>query len=154
MKALDCADMASSQEEMRSSSQEHIQTREKVRLLLIASMDRSHALHDAFLEARNEYQFTATEFQEMWLIPDYRELWVIPGQDAVHLAVVHETLSHFELDETCRFIRRRWSSARILVIRAGEEFLDDALYDARVMPSTPNELLHSAIQRLLERRRE
>lgn len=126
---------------------------EKFHLLSIGPLERSYALHDALLDTHSAHPFETPEFNEMMLLPDYRELWVVPQQQVVHLAVVRETLSEFELDEACRFIRHRWPTAKIVVVRAGENFLEDALYDDRIRPDTSPEHLCKAVLRLLNRRR-
>jgi hypothetical protein len=82
------------------------------------------------------------------IAPDCRDLWVTPKQESIQVAILHHTLSLFELEDACRFIRQRWPYARILVLRQGEGFLDDGLYDERVAPdATPADLL-MAIERL------
>jgi hypothetical protein len=64
------------------------------------------------------------------------------------MVVLHDTFSSSELEDSCRFIRRRWPYAGILVVHRGEGFLDDALYDDRVVPNVAPEVLLSTIQRL------
>jgi hypothetical protein len=83
-----------------------------------------------------------------------RELWLLPKHVDVDAAILHCTLSSLELEDASRFIRRQWPSARILVIRAGSEFLDDALYDDRVLPAVASQVLLPTIERLTGRRRE
>jgi hypothetical protein len=83
-----------------------------------------------------------------------RELWLLPKHEDVDAAILHCTLSSLELEDASRFIRRQWPSARILVIRAGSEFLDDALYDDRVLPAVASQVLLPTIERLTGRRRE
>jgi hypothetical protein len=83
------------------------------------------------------------------IAPDYRELWRIPKQEAVQVAILHNTLSTFELDDVSRFIRQRWPHARILVVRNGEGFLEDALYDVRVLSNVDREVLVATIERLI-----
>ena len=51
-------------------------------------------------------------------------------------------LGCFELEEAARLVRRRWPSARILLIRSGEKALEDPLYDLRLRPPVePNTLM-------------
>jgi len=83
------------------------------------------------------------------IVTNYRELWTIPTQERFDLVVLNVTLSIFELDASSRLIRQRWPSARILVVRQGEGFLDDALYDDRVTVEEPPEALRDRIGRLL-----
>jgi hypothetical protein len=96
-------------------------------------------VHDALLDGPNS---------RLSIAPDYRMLWVIPKQESIQVVILHNTLSLFELDDASRFIRRRWPHARILVLRRGEGFLDDALYDDRLAPTVVPEVLLTAIERL------
>ena len=129
-------------------------TTERIHLLSVGSLDRSFRLHDALLEAPCCHLSVAWNSVELRMIADYRELWVIPRHEAIQLAILHHTLSSFELDEAARLIRRQWASARILLISTGEDFLDNALYDHRIAPGASPEVLITAIDRLLQRRRE
>ena len=111
-----------------------------VHLLSIGSIDRSYMLHDLLLlDSRCRLS----------VMTDYRDLWTISEVDAVHLAVLQDTLRPLELDKACRFIRHRWPHAKILVIRSGEDFLEDALYDDRVKPTESMEGLLNRIARIL-----
>jgi hypothetical protein len=149
MKTLDQAAMTAPQKEIYSLSQRHSQTTQKFHLLSIGSINRSDLLHDALLESRILHPSQTWKCEELWLIPDYRELWVIPKHEVFHVAILHDTLSPFELDEACRFIRRQWPHTRILVICAGEDFLEDSLYEDRVMPDASPEALITAIEHLV-----
>jgi hypothetical protein len=75
-------------------------------------------------------------------------LWAIPKQESIQVVILHNTLSPFELEDASRFIRRRWPHARILILRRGVGFLDDALYDEHVVPTAAPEVLLAAIERL------
>jgi hypothetical protein len=85
-------------------------------------------------------------------LSDYRSLWDRALWTAVDLAVLCETLSCPELEQSCRFIRRQWPLGRILVIRESAGFLDDSLYDERVHPAATREILVGKIARMLDRR--
>jgi hypothetical protein len=76
-------------------------------------------------------------------------LWAIPKQESIQVVILHNTLSSFELDDASRFIRRCWPHARILVVRQGEDFLDDALYDVRVVSNVDREVLLATIECLI-----
>jgi hypothetical protein len=102
-------------------------------------MDFGCMVHDALLDGPN---------CRLSIAPDYRELWAIPKQESIQVVILHNTLSPFELEDASRFIRRRWAQARILVVRRGEGFLDDALYDDRLAPTVVPEVLLTAIERL------
>lgn len=62
---------------------------------------------------------------------DYRKLGSTL-QGAPALILLHDSLPPAELVAACSFIRRQWPHTRILLIRDGEEFLDDFLYDDRI----------------------
>jgi hypothetical protein len=79
---------------------------------------------------------------------DFRQLWLISKHVEVDAAILHCTLSPLELEDASRLIRRQWPSARILIIRADTEFLDDALYDDRVLPAVASQVLLPTIERL------
>ena len=66
---------------------------------------------------------------------DYRDLWAIPATRSIDVAVLHPSLLPFELEDSCRLIRRRWPRARIVIIRPAKECIDAALYDERLVPS-------------------
>lgn len=149
MKALGQATPTTAVNESRDPSSGQIPTSEKVHLLSIGSVDLWYALHDALTEERNSRTSVAGACREVWMIPDYRDLWVIPRQQIFHAAILHNTLSSLEVDEACRFIRRQWPSAKILVIRACVDFLDDALYEDRIMPGASSDALLQSVDRLL-----
>ena len=79
---------------------------------------------------------------------DLRTLWLTPIQQSVHVIVLHDSLSQTELESVSRLARRSWPSAGILVIRAGEDFLEDALYDERIFPTACSDTLVAPIERL------
>lgn len=114
---------------------------EATHVLSVGPVQRGCLVHEA-LHSRTNTHLSIT--------PDYRRLWVLPRQEHFHVAVLHNTLSGKELEEASQFIRRQWPQARILVIRFGQEFLDDALYDERVTPAASTEALQAAIDRLVE----
>jgi hypothetical protein len=118
---------------------------ETIHILCVGPVDRSYMVHDVLLEVPNS---------QLSIVTDYRELWVIPKQGAIHLVILHNTLSLFELEEACRFIRQQWPHARILVVRRGGGFLDDELYDDRVIPTVDSGVLFTTIERLTSGRHE
>jgi hypothetical protein len=101
-------------------------------------MDFGCMVHDALLDGPNS---------RLSIAPDYRELWGIPKEESIQVAILHNTLSPVELEDASRFIRRPWPHARILVLRRGVGFLDDALYERVVLKAEPKVLLE-AIERL------
>lgn len=114
---------------------------EMTRVLSVGPVERGCVVQDA-LHGRPHTHLSIT--------PDYRRLWMISKQERFHVAVLHNTLTGGELEEASQFIRRQWPQARILVIRFGQEFLDDALYDERVTPAASTETLQAALDRLVE----
>jgi len=83
------------------------------------------------------------------IVANYQELWTIPNHEIIHLFILNKTLSTIELDASSRLIRQRWPRAKILVVRHGEGFLEDALYDDRVKLGDTQEALRGRIGRLL-----
>jgi hypothetical protein len=118
---------------------------ETAHILSLGPVDHSFVVHDVLLEVPNSRLSIAT---------DCRKLWVLPEKEAFHVVILHDTLALFELEEACRFIRRQWPHTRILVVRRGEGFLDDALYDDRVIPTESPEVLLATIERLIGERHE
>jgi len=78
----------------------------------------------------------------------YKGLFQTEMNEGCEVAVLHQTLSQKELLEAAHFIRRRWPAARIPIVRPEEWWIDDALYDDRVVPDANPELLLSAVERL------
>ena len=149
MRTLGQTALTPGENESRTLGSKHARTREKINLLSIGAIDHCYALYDALMEEGSSRTAVAQNCRELWMIPDYRELWVIPKHEAVHVAILHTTGSSFELDEACRFIRHQWPSAKIVVVDDGEDFLDDALYDDRLMPGTSTEVLLRVVDELL-----
>jgi hypothetical protein len=94
--------------------------------------------YDMLLEARG-YVLAAAQ--------GYRDLCQTEMCDDCEVAVLHPTLSHGELSEVAHFVRRRWPAAKIVIIRAEEWWLEDALYDDRVLPGAIPELLLAIVVR-------
>jgi hypothetical protein len=116
-----------------------IQPSKAIHALSVGPVDFGCMVHDALLDRPNS---------RLSIAPDCRELWGIPKEESIQVAILHNTLSPVELEDASRFIRRRWPHVRILVLRKGEGFLDDALYDERVVPTATPEILLAAIERL------
>lgn len=57
-------------------------------------------------------------------------------EHAVDLVILHPSLSSRQLKRVAEYMRRHWPLARILLVHANAEILDDPLYDERVSPST------------------
>jgi len=110
-----------------------------IHVLSIGPIDFGSMVHDVL---RVGLKFSLS------IAPDCRDLWVIPKQESIQVAILHHTLSLYELEDASRFIRQRWPHARILVLRMGEGFLDDSLYDERVAPDVAPAVLLMTIERL------
>jgi DNA-binding NtrC family response regulator len=111
------------------------------RVLSVGSEESIRTTYGA-LFGRPEYELiTATK---------YRELFAIPAHEDIQIAVLNETLSREELVAVAQLIRWRWTPARILVVCSKVPPIDDALYDDRVVPGLPQELLFTAIARLAD----
>jgi len=124
----------------RAGQQDNLPMRDRMHVMAVGRVERTCNLHDALLAEKRVWLSVAT---------DYRELWMRSNAESVHVFVLCETLTRFELEETSRFIRQQWPHARILVIQDGESFLDDPLYDDRLLPDAPSEILVAAIEKLL-----
>lgn len=121
------------------------QNKTRIHILFVGPMDCGTLVHDALLELPDLHISIAA---------DYRELWAISQQELPHLAILNSTLSIFDLDDASRFIRQRWPHAQILVLRTGEGFLDDALYDERIEPDASPNILLAVIEALAEKQRD
>lgn len=122
-----------------SLDKQNLQSTKTIRVLSVGAVDQGNMIHDALLKGPGFHHLIAT---------DYRELWAMRKQEDFQLAILHNTLVSFELRESSQFIRLQWPHARILVIRTGEDFLDDALYDDRVIPIVTKEVLLMTIEQL------
>lgn len=79
---------------------------------------------------------------------DYRELWAMPSADSPRLVVLFDSLHSFELEASCRLIRRRWPNARILMLRARMDTIDKSLYDVRLPANVASQVLLVTVRRL------
>lgn len=116
----------------------HIRMPKTIHVISVGPVDCGSMVHDALLGG--------TSFR-LSIATDYRKLWEISAQEFIHVAVLHDTLSSFELEAVCRLIRQRWPYAKILLVARGESLLDDGLYDDRAPTAAPDVLL-TTIERL------
>ncbi len=123
----------------------HFRMPAAIHVLSVGPVDLGSMVHDALLDG--------TSFR-LTIATDYKRLWGMPTQESIQVAILHNTLSSFELEAACWLIRRRWPHTRILVVSKGESFLEDALYDDRVGPTVAPELLLTTIEQLTERLHE
>lgn len=117
----------------RRLSQKQMSAKDRIHVLAIGSIDQHNALHDLLLHLPSVRISALTHFMDLLDLSE---------QDLVHVAVLFESLSLHELLEASRTIRQKWPKAKIIIIREGEEFLEDFLYDLRLSPAAePQELL-------------
>jgi hypothetical protein len=109
-----------------------------IHIVSVGPVECGSMVHDALLDRISFRLSIAT---------DYRKLWEVPAQEIIHVAVLHNTLSSFELEAACRLIRQRWPYAKILLVAKEESFLDDGLYDDRA-PTAARDVLQNTIERL------
>jgi hypothetical protein len=119
-------------------NQTYIQMAKTIHVVSVGPVECGSMVHDALLD-RSSFRLS--------IETDYRRLWEVPAQNMIHVAVLHDTLSSFELESACRLIRQRWPFAKILLVASGESFLDDGLYDDRA-PTAARDVLLSTIERL------
>ena len=113
-------------------------------VLLVGRSDYSRVF-DSLLSISN-FQFS--------FVADYKELWAAPQLEILQLAILFDSLHSFELEASCRLIRRRWPKARILIFRSRTDPLDKFLYDVRLAPNATPQILHSTTLKLTRRRFE
>ena len=140
MNRLCNVELSSNESAIRSGTlgQTHFQMAQTIHVLSVGPVDCGSMVHDALLDGASFRLTIAT---------DYRKLWGIPAHESIHVAVLHDTLSSFELEAACRLIRQRWPHAKILLVAREESSLDDGLYDDRASTAAPN-LLLTAIEQL------
>jgi hypothetical protein len=74
------------------------------------------------------YSQSSQREYEIILVKAYRELLAVAANQAIRVAVLSPALSFAELVRSARLVRWRWPGAKILVVRAEEPLIDDALY--------------------------
>ena len=127
---------------IKSTARRDLRVQRLIHVLSVGPMDLGAMVHDALLEVPNFHLSIAS---------DYRGLRMIPKQDSIDLIILHNVFFLSEVEDSSRFVRRRWPHARILFVHWKTELLDDALYDERVDPNVTSENLSSTIQRLTGR---
>jgi len=114
-------------------------------VLVIAPTERCNAIRDAFRE-RGRCQLST--------VTSYCDLFSIPRQQSFEIAIVHEMFSVREFRDSSARIRRTWPGAKILVMCAAAEVLDDSLYDDWIAPTCSTDALLAASERLIDYERE
>jgi hypothetical protein len=95
--------------------------------------------------SRREYRFIAAKASA--------ELIAVTATESICVALLDAALPLNELARSAQAVRRRWPAARILVVRAEEPQIDDALYDERLEPGLSPELLLASIERIIDTHR-
>jgi hypothetical protein len=75
-------------------------------------------------------------------------LSAILASGKIDVAICHDTLSPGELQNCAVYIRHHWPAARILLISAHSEAVDDPLYDEWTRPEISQDAFLSIIERL------
>jgi hypothetical protein len=96
-------------------------------------------------ESRHEYRFIAAKA--------CAELMAVATTESICVALLYPALQLNELARCAQAVRWRWPAARILVLRAEEPHIDDALYDERLEPDLSPELLLTSIARIIDTQR-
>lgn len=109
-------------------------------VLLLGPADRCNAVRDVFLQ-RGRCRLS--------VVTSYCDLFSIPRQQSFELAIIHELLSLREFLDSSAHIRRTWPCAKILVICAEAEVLDDPLYDDWIAPSHSSDALLATTEALV-----
>jgi hypothetical protein len=110
------------------------------RVLSIGSLESCEAVRDA-LFLRHKCRLFAAD--------SYGALCDVPASERFEIAIVHQTLSEHELFVSLEYVRRHWPSARILLISAHSEAVDDPLYDEWARPEISQDAFLSIIERLI-----
>ncbi len=116
--------------------------RKILHVLSVGSADASMFVRDALLQRQKCCLASATCL---------RELFSISNEEQIEIAVLHQNLSPTEFREAAGHIRRKWPTAKILVVCCmTADFLEDPLYDERATPGLSQQSLLSRIERLAE----
>lgn len=110
-----------------------------LQVLSIGSPESCDAIRDALLLRHKCRLFAAAS---------YRALCDVPAGENLDIAIVHQTLSERELLVSLEYVRRHWPSARILLISAHSETVDDPLYDEWARPEISQDAFLSIIEQL------
>ena len=108
-------------------------------VLSIGPAERCNTVRNTFLQ-RGGFRLSVAM--------SYRELFDIPRQESFEVAIIHQLPSLREFSESSAYVRRTWPCAKIVVICADAEVLDDPLYDDWVAPNHSPDVLMATIERL------
>lgn len=139
MNSLDKVTPSANGNTIQSLDRSILRATKTIHVLSVGSLAHGDMIHEVLLEIPDFRLSVAT---------DYSRVWAISKQEPIDVVVLHNTFSSSELEDFCRLIRRRWPHAGIVLVHRGENFLEDNLYDDRVVPNAAPEVLLSTIQRL------
>jgi len=108
-------------------------------VLSIGPPESNYAVRDALLK-RSKCQLIAAA--GVW------DLSALLASGKVDVAILHGTLPPGELRSCAAYIRHHWPTARILLVHAHADFLDDPMYDERIPPDSPVEVFLAMVERL------
>jgi hypothetical protein len=112
-----------------------------LRVLFVGPVDRCIIIRNAFLQLGRCRVTAVTSYLGLFLD--------IPRKESFDLVMIQQMSSLHEFLDSSAYIRRTWPCAKILVICAEAEVLDDPLYDDWVAPSHSLEVLLATIDRLI-----
>jgi hypothetical protein len=127
-------------DECTSQTLNRISTKSPIQLLSVGRIEPtliSNALRD-------EPDFMVS------VVKDYRELWLQSREDSIEIALLHNSLCSFELEQSARLVRSRWPKAQILIIRSDKLHIDRDIYDECLLPSVNSEVLVQRIFNLAQ----
>jgi hypothetical protein len=132
---------------------DHPQTSELIRVsenksICLLSVGRMDPALLAISRLRNDASFIIS------VAKDYRDLWLRSGEESVEIALLHNSLCSFELEQAARLIRRRWPKAKILILRSGRILITRVVYDEWLSPSISSEALLKRVFKSVKPSRE
>jgi len=113
---------------------------ESVHIICIGQCRPHHFLSDEILDIPGFKVFAELDCRTL-----YSTIHRVPA-----IVLFHDSLHPIELEDACRLVRHKWPHARILIIRDGEGFLEDSLYDDRIRPDVSGRDLIARILFLIQ----
>lgn len=112
---------------------------EALHVLSIGSTESNNLIRDVLLTRTKCRLFAASEVWDLSAV-------LLSGK--LDIAILHGSLTAAEMRSCSVYIRHQWPDAKILLIRADVEALDDPMYDERIRPDASPEALLAMIERL------
>ena len=129
-----------SKRKYQNSESENVSTKEPIHLLSVGRIEPTPLAGNALSDESNFAISTAI---------DYRELWLQSTEESIDIALLHNSLCSFQLEQAARLVRCRWPMAKILIIRSGEVGIDRAVFDDCLPPSINSEVLLQRVFNLI-----